>query len=159
MSELRDPVSGRLLSQPPLRRFWEKVSESENGCWEWLPPTNEHGYGIFWTGQRKQVAHRFLYETIIGKVPDGFELDHLCRNPKCVNPKHLEAVTHQENCQRGCGGIKTGLMNRAKTHCPQGHAYDEQNTYTFPNGSRGCRICSRKNRRDWGKNRKTGVKK
>ncbi len=123
MSELEEQIkektrkrnlpSGRFISQVPFCRFWERVKVLENECWEWLGGcNNKYGYGIFWTGKRKQVAHRYLYELIKGEVPAELELDHLCRNPKCVNPDHLEAVTHQVNCQRGKGGEKTAILKQ-----------------------------------------------
>jgi hypothetical protein len=95
------------------------------------------GYGGFRDAKSRMVpAHRWAYETIVGSIPEGLELDHLCRNPSCVNPGHLEPVPHRENLARGIG-------NGSKTHCPKGHAYSPENTYTGPNGNRGCRTCRR----------------
>lgn len=135
---------------PILIRFWEKVSVTPNGCWEWSASTNaENGYGMFWNGERTQVAHRFLYETIIGSVPVGFELDHLCRNKRCVNPTHLDIVTRSQNTARGLGPSLAREHQLAKTHCPQGHPYNTENTYVRPNGSRICRICSNESHKRW----------
>ncbi|MDP2917085.1 MAG: HNH endonuclease signature motif containing protein [Dehalococcoidia bacterium] len=87
-------------------------------------------------------AHKFAYETLVGPVPEGKELDHLCRNPPCVNPAHLEPVTHQENDIRGIAGTVSAQRLRSITHCPQGHPYDLFNTYIHPKtGARMCRIC------------------
>lgn len=69
-------------------------------------------------------------------------INHICRNRKCVNPKHLEIVTNQENCQKGLSGFLTGLRQRAKTHCPQGHKYTYHNTYVTRKGKRMCRTCN-----------------
>lgn len=81
-------------------------------------------------------AHRVAYEEIMGPVPEGLELDHLCRTRSCVNPSHLEPVTHRENMNRG------DVATRRKTHCPKGHPYDEENTGIY-NGYRNCRACAR----------------
>ena len=83
--------------------FWQKVDRT-GPCWVWLANTNDKGYGTFWIGPPRRghvKAHRFAYETEIGPVPAGFELDHLCRNRACVRPSHLEPVSHRENCVRG----------------------------------------------------------
>ncbi len=127
-------------------RFFSKVKASEsNGCLEWQGATTR-GYGVFWGKDRLVLAHCWLFEMINGAVPDGFELDHLCRNRCCVNPTHLEIVTRKENCRRGDVGIRM----REKTHCPQGHPYDNENTYICltTNGTpqRLCRSCRRGHR-------------
>jgi len=99
-------------------RFWDKVNrEGENGCWEWTAYILPNGYGWFGlvTGanQRNALAHRVAYEFVVGPVPTGLQLDHLCRNRRCVNPDHLEPVTRRENILRG-----QSLMahNARKTH-------------------------------------------
>jgi len=85
-------------------------------------------------------AHRFSFTLHLGEIPDGLELDHLCKNKLCVKPDHLEAVTHAENVRRG----NAGKWQREKTHCPQGHPYSEENTYVIPaTGHRQCRECNR----------------
>lgn len=81
-------------------RFLSKVKRTE-GCWLWIGSTNFGGYGTYYVSGRAVRAHRFSYELFVGKIPDGLELDHLCRYKSCVNPKHLEPVTHQENVIRG----------------------------------------------------------
>lgn len=115
----------------PDQRFWQKVDQS-GGCWLWTAGTTEWGYGSFWTGERRVKAHRWSYEHLVGPIPEGLTLDHLCRNPPCVNPAHLEPVTGAENTRRG--------GNALKTHCPQGHEYDAKNT-RHCHGSRFCRAC------------------
>jgi hypothetical protein len=123
-------------------RFWSKVERHDvdcpccNGCWWWKGGKHEKGYGRFWFADRVQPAHRIAYELLIGLIPDGLQLDHLCRTPSCVNPAHLEPVTRLENLRRGIH------VNRSKTHCPAGHAYDAENTY-IEGGRRHCRICLR----------------
>ena len=83
-----------------MNRFWSKVAKSE-GCWNWTSTTNGRGYGTFRVGRVKVYAHRFAYETTVGPIKEGLVVDHLCRNPRCVNPAHLEPVTHLENVRRG----------------------------------------------------------
>lgn len=109
-----------------------------SGCWLWTGAISTHGYGIT-NYQRKQIrAHQAAYQVWVGEVPAGLQLDHKCRNRSCFNPEHLECVTPRENTLRGEG--ITAKAARA-THCPAGHAYDEQNTYITPKGHRDCRAC------------------
>ncbi|KKL10344.1 hypothetical protein LCGC14_2556770 [marine sediment metagenome] len=125
-----------------IERFWAKVDKhGPNGCWQWTSTFNNKGYGRFWTSERVLMAHRFAYENIVGLIPDGLEIDHLCRNPACVRPNHLEPVTRRENQLRG---VSISGLNARKTHCPQGHPYDDANTYIQKaNRRRKCRICHR----------------
>lgn len=118
-------------------RFWSKVNKTE-GCWLWTASTNKNGYGRYGNAS----THRVAYELCIGPIPAGFEVDHVksrgCTNRHCVNPAHLEVVTKLENIRRG------GFA--AKTHCPQGHPYNEENTYlTIERRHRMCRVCHNKN--------------
>lgn len=100
----------------PEVRFWTKVRLTPT-CWLWTGHTN-HGYGHFWHGTGMVYAHRWAYERLIGPVPEGLQLDHLCRNRACVRPDHLEPVTGRENTLRGEG--ITAVFARA-THCRHGH--------------------------------------
>jgi hypothetical protein len=129
------------------RRFWAKVNRTD-GCWLWTAGTTTrvpgHGYGRYLNEGKEVLAHRFAYEVAHGPIPDGLVLDHLCRVGLCVRPDHLEPVTIAENTRRGDVGRLNKLRNAAITHCPQGHPYDEQNTYSGRNRlSRQCRACSR----------------
>lgn len=131
-----------------IERFWAKVGYHSRAdvCWEWLRYRTPAGYGQFGVDGKLVLAHRYSYELLIGPIPNGLTLDHLCRNRGCVNPFHLEAVTLKVNCLRG---ISPSANNARKSLCPQGHPYSEENTYLSKNG-RQCRICrehsSEKNR-------------
>ncbi len=115
----------------PRERFWEKVHRTDT-CWNWTAYKNTKGYGRFAVEASRQVlAHRLAWEWENGPVPDGLELDHLCRNRACVNPDHLEPVTHTENVRRSAA---------ARTHCRNGHPFDEGNT-ALSQGHRRCRTC------------------
>lgn len=126
---------------PPLERFWPKVERTET-CWLWQAKINNRGYGLFSYDGRMQAAHRVAYELLVGPIPEGLDIDHLCAVRHCVNPAHLEPVTHRENLLRGSG---FAAVNAAKTHCPYGHEYTPENTYTspHPDGGRICRTCKR----------------
>lgn len=141
-----------------VSRFWGHVDVNgptpedrpELGpCWIWtLKPTN-WGYGRFIVAEgsrSKQVlAHRFSYESQVGPVADGFELDHLCRNRRCVKPAHLEAVTHQVNVLRG---ESPAAIAARRPHCTNGHDWSDPAVfYVTPEGIRQCRVCQRLNRR------------
>jgi hypothetical protein len=105
-------------------------------CIIWAGSIDRDGYGRF----RNTPAHRIAYEESKGPIPSGLVIDHLCRVRNCVNPDHLEAVTIRENTLRG---FNPPAMNARKTHCVNGHEFDEINTYWRPNGERDCRACIR----------------
>lgn len=130
----------RTASEP--QRFWTKV-EFTDSCWLWTAGKSSFGYGYFARAKANGhvYAHRWAYEHLVGPVLEGLELDHLCRVPSCVNPNHLEPVTHQENVRRGLSPSLLRSWRHAITHCPQGHAYDEANTI-LKHGCRSCRTCN-----------------
>jgi HNH endonuclease len=114
-----------------------------DGCWPWLGYINGDGYGRVAWHRRSTQAHRVVYELLVGPIPEGLQIDHLCRVRHCVNPGHMEPVSQAENLRRGAGPWPAAAINRDKTHCPHGHAYDEVNTIRRSDGSRRCRICNR----------------
>lgn len=123
----------------PLReRLFAKIKINPDGCWLWLG-CRSNGYGQIRDRGRARLAHRVMYELLIGKIPDGLHVDHLCRVPLCVNPQHLEPVTQRENILRGVG---VSAMEAKKTHCPKGHPYSGDNLSVWRN-KRYCRACAR----------------
>lgn len=91
------------------------------------------------TKKKRYYLHRLMWEKWNGKkIPAGMELDHLCRNPTCINPNHIEAVTHRENVLRGTSPM---AENVKKTSCPNGHPYTKENTYAYDGWGRKCRKC------------------
>ncbi len=164
------PPNGGQRPGDPIERFWGKVDKAGlvpvhrpelGSCWMWIESCQK-GYGSFYLNGRKVGAHRFAYELLVGPVPDGLELDHLCHNDsgcaggpcvhrRCVNPSHLEPVSHRENMIRGATFIAPNL---AKTHCVNGHEFTSENTYTW-HGTRQCRTCHRTRQRARYANRAT----
>lgn len=139
---------GNLSGMPYEMRLWPHVSPASiDGCWPWKGAAVSRNRGRIGKDGRDQYVHKLIWEMLNGPVPNGLELDHLCLNPNCVNPRHLEAVTHQENMRRA--DLQTHNAIAARTHCPKGHEYTPENTYrpsTHPN-HRYCRTCQR-DRRD-----------
>lgn len=120
-------------------RFWSKVDASGD-CWEWTASLTHDGYGRFRLGTKTPVAHRVAWEMLVGPVPDGLTLDHLCRNRACVNPDHLEPVEPNINWQRG----QTPSRRMARrTHCDRGHALSGENLRMRTDGGRRCLVCWR----------------
>jgi hypothetical protein len=120
----------------------ERISIGDaESCWDWHGSLDRDGYGK----ASSRLAHRVVYEALKGPVEDGLVIDHLCRNRVCCNPRHMEIVSNAENILRGSSW---SAVNARKTHCPQGHPYDEENTYLTRLGKRQCRSCHRKRDRE-----------
>lgn len=130
----------------PIERFSTKYKVDSKGCWVWQEGKIRTGYGIFWDGEKRILAYRWTYLTFIGNIPTGLELDHLCRNRACCNPKHLEPVTRSENGRRGLTGHHRWAEAILITHCPNGHEYNSTNTIVrdtkYGGKSRTCRKCN-----------------
>jgi len=142
--------AGWFLDEYDGPRFWQHVdfhggtahlddplSTAQGECWMWTGWAAGSGtrYGRFRLHGIGTPAHRIAYRDFGHKLPDDLHIDHLCRNTRCVNPAHLEAVTRQENVGRGLRGV------RNVTHCPSGHEYDEANTRYQNHGGKRIRLC------------------
>ena len=120
-------------------RFWSKVDAgAEDSCWHWTGSRHERGYGLFRVGSRTDGsarlvrAHRLAYELTIGPIPDGLVIDHVCMNPPCVNPTHLEAVTQAENMRR---------FAAKRSACQNGHPWTDDSFVVTGQGHRTCAVC------------------
>lgn len=135
--------------KPLLDRFREGYKVDPSGCWLWQKYKNIYGYGMLCEGGRNGRmlwAHRVSYEFHCGPIGAGLEIDHLCRIRACVNPAHLEPVTHRTNILRG----EAPSANCARqASCIRGHPFDERNTGRNKNGGRYCRACARDKRREF----------
>lgn len=122
-------------------RIRAKIAPDANtGCWVWTGCRTSTGYGRVWDGHRSTWAHRLVYTMIVGPIPDGLVLDHLCRNRPCVNPDHLDPVTDRTNTLRGDNPDVTRQRHRAKRHCLRGHPLFGNNVI-LRGGRRHCRAC------------------
>lgn len=125
----------------PLDRLMDKVDiNGDGGCWVFHKPGRRNGYGALGVEGKTVYAHRYTYERLVGEIPSGMVIDHLCRNRACCNPDHMEVVTQRENVLRG---ERAGIRVMA---CKRGHDYTPENTYTNPQGYRACRTCIRARR-------------
>ena len=125
-----------------LTQCW--TVDPDTGCWNWTLAPNDGGYGLARLGgkpERRIMAHRWSWEHHVGPIPDGLQIDHLCRNKICVNPAHLEPVTPRENNLRS---TSMAAIHARKTHCIRGHEFTDENTYRRgDNNARQCRACRR----------------
>lgn len=130
-------------------RFLSKMrKDAASGCWTWTGAasrgTSGGTYGHLQFEKKAYKAHRFAYERLVGPIPEGYELDHLCGNTLCVNPKHLEPVEKLENMRRS----KVWSYWKSKTHCCRGHEFTPENTRVEKSGKRTCRECIRVRQRE-----------
>jgi hypothetical protein len=161
--EVPPTASGRALMKL-ARRFFAKLDKTDScpvpglpggGCWLWKRGKSR-GYGRFFVSSKGVKAARFSYEYHRGPIPDGLEPDHLCRVSACVNPWHLEAVSHRDNVLRG---ESPAAVNAQKTKCKNGHQFTPENTITYPKGSRRCLICRRRYHRVYNRAARRAVRR
>jgi hypothetical protein len=139
------------MDESTRQRFMAKVTVLPNGCWVFSGKKGDGGYTYFWFEGKSRLAHRFIYEQMVGPIPDGYQVDHLCHardsscpanrdcpHRACVNPAHLEPVPPVVNVLRSTG---LAAKNAVKTVCANGHSLTKGNTYVYPSGERGCRAC------------------
>lgn len=156
------------MDERTAKRFERKVSVQGNGCWHLATCVRKDGYSDFTVGGKHQLGHRVSYEHHVGPIPANRQLDHLCHTAdlecsggfdclhrRCVNPAHLEPVTHRENAIRG---RSPSAINAAKESCSAGHEFSPENTYVDPTGQRCCRTCRAARGRDWVRTHNLGVR-
>lgn len=148
-----------MIERPLLERWLEKVDKTKT-CWLWTGHITKDGYGAIQRGpshplgRGSSLAHRIGYELLVGPIPIGLELDHICRIRHCVNPDHLEPVTRRINVLRG---ISPPAKRASRTHCLHGHEYTPENTghwKRWPH-TRRCLTCQRAAYRRWRDRRRT----
>ena len=116
-------------------RFTDKILHLSDGCWQWTAALERGGYGSYYHDGRMQRAHRVAYQLLVGVIPDGLQIDHLCRVRSCVNPEHMEPVTSAENVRRGSAAER-------HTHCKRGHELSGWNSIRSNDNRQRCRICT-----------------
>jgi hypothetical protein len=131
-------VRGHHFRRDPTLRFLEKIRPLPSGCWLWLGALDDDGYGNFWDGSRVVRAHRWAYERWREPIAVGLEIDHGCRSRSCVNPAHMEPVTHRENVRRG---EAPPARQARQTYCKNGHELVGDNLEVDRRGHRRCRTC------------------
>ncbi len=140
-----------------VKRFFSKVNKDgplppgrpELGpCWLWRSPPGAGGYGSFYFQRKQWLAHRASYTILVGEIPAGLTIDHLCSVRSCVRPSHLEAVTLLENLRRADVWRRRSEAQKALTHCPNGHPYSGENLGIRKDGTRACRTCARRHSKE-----------
>jgi hypothetical protein len=129
-------------------RFWLRIAKTLDGCWEWTGGCDKDGYGQLKVRRHGKIttmrAHHMAFTLMGRSIPNGMQLDHLCRNRCCVRPEHLELVSGAENNARSGS---PSAVNARKTHCIRGHEFNQSNTRVDKNGHRRCKICDNENRK------------
>lgn len=145
---------------PVMERFLDRSKPTSNGCRLWTGTINHFtGYGTLSVNNKAEYAHRLAYTLFVGPIPDGMDVDHTCHNGdasckgeaeclhrRCVNPDHLEPVTHRTNVTRS--HLAPAGKNSRKTHCKHGHKFTPENTITSLSGRRACRACHNRCQRE-----------
>ena len=126
-------------------RLTEKISQHESGCWNWIACRHTNGYGKLGYQGRTWLAHRCVYTILVGDIPDGLVLDHVCRNRLCVNPSHLRPCTNRENILAP-GSQSPSALQAQRTACQVGHPLSGDNLYLYE-GKRDCLTCRRERTR------------
>lgn len=134
------------MNQELKNRLLNRIDKTPNGCWNYTRSKSVKGYGKLSAWGRMWLAHRVSYTIFVAPIPEGKSIDHLCRNPSCINPNHLEPVSNRENLMRGIG---IAAKNSRKTHCINGHALSGENLRLKK--SRRGRICKKCNSDHWRK--------
>lgn len=142
----------KTMKESSLSNYWSKTDRGGgvDSCWNWLAYKNIRGYGVIRFNGKNEQAHRVSYREFFGDIEKGFELDHRCKNTSCVNPYHLEAVSHRENVLRG---NSPAALHAKKIACYKGHQFSKENTWFFDGGRRRCRICTLERNRKYEKRR------
>ena len=125
-----------IINQNIAKRFWGMVDVCDNNnCWNWKGAMRVRNYGGIWVEGKPKLAHHVSLAIVGTTIPNDKVVDHLCRNPRCVNPIHLEVVSQKQNVKRG-----NADWRKNQTHCKKGHKFTENNTYEYK-GHRGCKRC------------------
>ena len=151
----------RFAAEQRKKSMYQRIMERvhwDGDCLIW-PGATQKGYGAIKNYETGGVSrtHRVVYEEEVGPIPEGMTIDHVrpgCSNRRCVNVKHLEVVTSGENTRRAADYNRAIIARRETTHCPKGHEYSPENTYTPPSGGRVCRTCGREKTKLWYENKK-----
>lgn len=138
----RTPLNIHRVVTPEMykRRLFSRFTVGD-GCWEWTAGVHhKEGYGQMqnYVTKKTGLAHRIMYELFVGPIPAGLQIDHLCRNRRCVRPDHMEVVTNEVNSLRGAG---VAALNARITHCHRGHPFSGDNLYLAKRGDRLKRVC------------------
>ncbi len=132
------------MNKTILQRFQQKIElDLLSGCWNWTDHLDKDGYGRLRVGKNRFYIHRLSHEYWNGPISKGLVIDHTCKNPRCCNPNHLEAVTQKENLRRSFRPHGKYHYRSQQIEGVNGHQFNDENTYIRPNGCRDCRVCIR----------------